>query len=34
MAIESMAPQVRTVVEVNNPAHVEHFRRAKADETW
>ncbi|HEU5000322.1 MAG TPA: NAD-binding protein [Lapillicoccus sp.] len=32
MAIESMAPQVRTVVEVNNPAHVEHFRRAKADE--
>ena len=32
MAIESIAPQVRTVVEVNNPAHVEHFRRAKADE--
>ena len=23
---------MRTVVEVNNPAHVEHFRRAKADE--
>jgi voltage-gated potassium channel len=32
MAIESIAPQVRTVVEVNNPAHVEHFRRAHADE--
>ena len=32
MAIESIAPHVRTVVEVNNPAHVEHFRRAKADE--
>jgi voltage-gated potassium channel len=32
MAIESIAPQVRTVVEVNNPAHVEHFQRADADE--
>lgn len=32
MAIESIAPQVRTVVEVNNPAHVDHFRRANADE--
>ena len=32
MAIESIAPQVRTVVEVNNPAHVDHFRRADADE--
>ena len=32
MAIESMAPQVRTVAEVNNPAHVDHFRRAEADE--
>lgn len=32
MAIESIAPKVRTVVEVNNPAHVDHFRRAKADE--
>ena len=32
LAIESMAPKVRTVVEVNNPGHVEHFRRAKADE--
>ncbi len=32
MAVESIAPQVRTVVEVNNPAHVEHFHRADADE--
>ena len=32
MAIESIAPQVRTVVEANNPAHVEHFERARADE--
>lgn len=32
MAIESIAPQVRTVVEVNNPMHVDHFRRAHADE--
>ncbi len=32
MAIEAVAPQVRTVVEVNNPAHVEHMQRAKADE--
>jgi voltage-gated potassium channel len=32
MAIESIAPQVRTVVEANNPNHVEHFRRAHADE--
>jgi voltage-gated potassium channel len=32
MAIESIAPQVRTVAEVNNPAHVDHFRRAQADE--
>jgi voltage-gated potassium channel len=32
LAIESLAPKVRTVVEVNNPSHVEHFRRAKADE--
>ena len=32
MAIESIAPEVRTVVEVNNPSHVEHFRRADADE--
>ncbi len=32
MAIESVAPGVRTVVEVNDPAHVEHFERANADE--
>jgi voltage-gated potassium channel len=32
MAVESLAPHVRTVVEVNNPAHVEHFQRAEADE--
>lgn len=32
MAIESIAPQVRTVAEVNNPVHVPHFRRAGADE--
>jgi voltage-gated potassium channel len=32
MAIESLSPKVRTVVEVNNPAHVEHFQRAEADE--
>ncbi len=32
MAIETIAPDVRTVVEVNNPRHVEHFQRAHADE--
>lgn len=32
MAIEAVAPDVRTVVEANNPAHVEHFQRAEADE--
>jgi voltage-gated potassium channel len=32
LAIESVAPLVRTVVEVNNPKHVEHFERAHADE--
>jgi voltage-gated potassium channel len=32
MAIETVAPDVRTVVEANNPAHVEHFQRAEADE--
>jgi voltage-gated potassium channel len=32
MAIESLAPGVRTVVEANNPAHIGHFRRADADE--
>jgi voltage-gated potassium channel len=32
LAIETLAPQVRTVVEVNNPDHVPHFRRADVDE--
>lgn len=32
MAIESIAPTVRTVVEANNPGHVDHFKRAEADE--
>lgn len=32
MAIESVAPEVRTVAEVNNPSHVEHFEQAHADE--
>ena len=32
LAIESIAPAVRTVVEVNNPMHVPHFRRADVDE--
>jgi voltage-gated potassium channel len=32
MAIESVAPGVRTVAEVNNPRHVDHFRRARVDE--
>jgi len=32
LAIENLAPRVRTVVEVNNPKHVEHFRRTKVDE--
>jgi voltage-gated potassium channel len=32
MAVEAVAPGVRTVAEVNNPQHVDHFRRAKADE--
>jgi len=32
MAIEALAPQVRTVAEVNNPRHVDHFRRARVDE--
>ncbi len=32
LAIEDLAPRVRTVVEVNNPKHVEHFRRTKVDE--
>ena len=34
MAIESLAPQVRTVVEVNNPNHVEHFRAATPTRSW
>jgi voltage-gated potassium channel len=32
LAIEAIAPKVRTVVEVNNPDHVSHFRRADVDE--
>ena len=32
MAIESVAPEVRTVAEVNNPRHQEHFQRARVDE--
>lgn len=32
MAIEAIAPDVRTVVEANNPMHVDHFKRADADE--
>jgi voltage-gated potassium channel len=32
MAVGSVAPHVRVLVEVNNPAHVDHFERARADE--
>jgi len=32
MAIETIAPEVRTVVEINNARHAVHFRRAHADE--
>jgi voltage-gated potassium channel len=32
LAIESLNPAVRTVVEVNNPDHVAHFQRANVDE--
>ncbi len=32
LAVESVAPNVRTVAEVNNPIHVPHFRRADVDE--
>ncbi|HEY7523954.1 MAG TPA: NAD-binding protein [Candidatus Limnocylindrales bacterium] len=32
LAIESVAPGVRTVAEVNNPRHEAHFRRADVDE--
>jgi voltage-gated potassium channel len=32
MAIDAVAPQVRTVAEVNNPKHEPHFIRASVDE--
>ncbi len=32
LAIESVAPNVRTVAEVNNPNHAAHFKRAEVDE--
>lgn len=32
MSIKAIAPTVRTVVEVNNPRHRDHFLRARADE--
>ena len=32
MAVEHVAPGVRTVAEVNNPRHEPHFRRAGVDE--
>jgi len=32
MTIRSLAPWVRVVAEVNDPIHVDHFRRAGADE--
>lgn len=32
LAIESIAPHVRTVAEVNNPSHAAHFHRADVDE--
>ena len=32
MAVKEVAPKVRVVVEVNNPNHADHFRRAGADE--
>jgi len=32
LTIRSMAPRVRVVAEVNDPRHVDHFRRAGADE--
>jgi voltage-gated potassium channel len=32
MAIKAIAPNVRTVSEVNNPRHEPHFRRADVDE--
>lgn len=32
LAIETLSPTVRTIVSVNNPELVEHFRRARVDE--
>lgn len=32
LAIEALAPHVRTVAEVNNPRHVPHFERTNVDE--
>ena len=32
LTIRSMAPRVRVVAEVNDPRHVDHFRRAGSDE--
>jgi voltage-gated potassium channel len=32
LAIESLAPHVRTVAEVVNPRHLDHFRRTHVDE--
>jgi voltage-gated potassium channel len=32
LAIETLAPHVRTVAEVNNPRHVTHFERTHVDE--
>ncbi|MEK7252620.1 MAG: NAD-binding protein [Actinomycetota bacterium] len=32
LAIEDIAPGVRTVVEVNNPRHLPHFNRTRVDE--
>jgi len=32
MAVKAVAPQVRTVAEVNNPRNEPHFRRAEVDE--
>jgi voltage-gated potassium channel len=32
LTIQSLAPEVRVVAEVNDPRHIDHFRRAGADE--
>jgi voltage-gated potassium channel len=32
LALEDLAPQVRTIVEVNSPRHADHFRRTGVDE--